>query len=93
MGRNGQGKTNLLEAAYYPVLLRSFRGAADSELVAFNGTGFHVEAAFDGERRDRSAATFLASGRKKRIAVDQVEERRLTAAIGRGWRWRFFPAT
>ena len=91
VGRNGQGKTNLLEAAYYPVLLRSFRGAADSELVAFDGPGFHVEAVFDGESAGSLSATFLASGRKKRIAVDQVEERRLTAAIGRWLAVAFLP--
>ena len=91
VGRNGQGKTNLLEAAYYPVLLRSFRGAADSELVAFKGTGFHVEAVFDGETAGSLTATFLASGRKKRIAVDDVEERRLTAAIGRWLAVVFLP--
>ena len=91
VGRNGQGKTNLLEAAYYPVLLRSFRGAADSELVAFSGMGFHVEAEFDGETAGSLTATFLASGKKKRIAVDQVEERRLTAAIGRWLAVVFLP--
>ncbi len=91
VGQNGQGKTNLLEAAYYPVLLRSFRGATDSELVAFNGTGFHVEAVFDGEATGSLTATFLASGRKKRIAVDNVEERRLTAAIGRWLAVVFLP--
>lgn len=91
VGQNGQGKTNLLEAAYYPVLLRSFRGAADSELVAFNGTGFFVEAVFDGESAGSLTATFLAPGRKKRIAVDDVEERRLTAAIGRWLAVVFLP--
>ena len=91
VGRNGQGKTNLLEAAYYPVLFRSFRGAVDSELVAFNGTGFHVEAAFDGEATGSLAATFVAAGRRKRVTVDDVEERRLTAAIGRWLAVVFLP--
>jgi len=91
VGQNGQGKTNLLEAAYYPVLLRSFRGAPDSELVAFGGTGFHVEAAFDGEMAGSLAATFMAAGRRKRITVDAVEERRLTAVIGRWLAVAFLP--
>ena len=91
VGRNGQGKTNLLEAAYYPVLLRSFRGSADSELVAFGGTGFHVEAIFAGEEAGSLAATFVAAGRRKRITVDDVEERRLTAAIGRWLAVVFLP--
>ena len=91
VGRNGQGKTNLLEAAYYPVLLRSFRGAADSELVAFGGPGFHVEATFGGEAAGSLAATFVAAGRRKRVTIDDVEERRLTAAIGRWLAVVFLP--
>jgi len=83
VGRNGEGKSNLLEAAYYPVLLRSFRGAADTELVAFGEAGFHVEAAFVGETEGTVAATFLSAGRRKRVTIDAVEERRLTTAIGR----------
>ncbi|HEU4587601.1 MAG TPA: DNA replication and repair protein RecF [Gemmatimonadales bacterium] len=43
LGANGQGKTNLLEALYYPVLCRSFRGASDQEIGCFGGPGFHVE--------------------------------------------------
>jgi len=31
LGANGQGKTNLLEALYYPVLFRSLRGAPDPD--------------------------------------------------------------
>ena len=36
-GANAQGKTNLLEAIYYPVLFRSFRGAPDQEVARFDG--------------------------------------------------------
>ena len=44
LGANGQGKTNLLEAIYYPVLFRSLRGAPDQEVARFGGPGFQVEA-------------------------------------------------
>ncbi|HZI77122.1 MAG TPA: hypothetical protein VFD73_24425, partial [Gemmatimonadales bacterium] len=33
LGANAQGKTNLLEAIYYPVLFRSFRGAPDQQIA------------------------------------------------------------
>jgi DNA replication and repair protein RecF len=48
LGANAQGKTNLLEAIYYPVLYRSFRGAPDQEVARFDGPGFHLEAELDG---------------------------------------------
>lgn len=91
VGRNGQGKTNLLEAAYYPVLLRSFRGAADTELVGFQGSGFRLEATFDGDSVGSLAASFIAAGKRKQISVDNVEERRLTSAIGRWLAVVFLP--
>ena len=47
LGANAQGKTNLLEAIYYPVLFRSFRGAPDQEVAQFEGPGFLVEASLE----------------------------------------------
>lgn len=83
LGANGQGKTNLLEAIYYPVLFRSLRGAGDQELVKFGGLGFHVEVACeDAGEHHRVAATYTAAGRRKRIAVDGSEPERLAEAAG-----------
>ena len=42
LGANAQGKTNLLEAIYYPVLFRSFRGASDGQVLR-DPPGFAVE--------------------------------------------------
>ena len=42
-GPNGHGKTSLIEAMLYCEVFRSFRGAADRELVRFGSDGFHVE--------------------------------------------------
>ncbi|MDQ2669184.1 MAG: DNA replication and repair protein RecF, partial [Gemmatimonadota bacterium] len=83
LGANGQGKTNLLEAIYYPVLFRSLRGAGDQELVKFGGPGFHVEVACeDAGEHHRVAATYTPAGRRKRIAVDGSEPERLAEAAG-----------
>jgi DNA replication and repair protein RecF len=79
LGANAQGKTNLLEAIYYPVLFRSFRGAPDHQIVA-RAPGFHVEVELGGASAHSVAVTY--QGRKKRIAVDGVEVGRLTEAVG-----------
>jgi DNA replication and repair protein RecF len=82
-GLNGQGKTNLLEAASYPVLFRSFRGAADAELVRFEAPGFRIGIAFHDGRRERSAeASFMAAGRRKRLGIDGADVPRLVDAVG-----------
>ncbi len=92
LGRNGQGKTNLLEAIYYPVLFRSLRGSADAEVTAFGGPGFHVAAqlAADGGALE-IAATYQAAGKRKRIVVDGAEVARLADAVGRWAAVAFLP--
>ncbi|MBR9989786.1 MAG: AAA family ATPase, partial [Gemmatimonadetes bacterium] len=42
IGDNGSGKTNLLEAVHYLEIFRSFRGAADEQLVRFGAAAFHM---------------------------------------------------
>jgi DNA replication and repair protein RecF len=82
LGANAQGKSNLLEAAYYPVLFRSVRGAVDQEVARFGGTGFHVEAHVERGEAASVEATWLSAGRRKRIVVDGEEKRRIADAAG-----------
>lgn len=78
-GPNGHGKTSLIEALLYAEVFRSFRGAADRELVRFGADGFRVEA----QVGDRSvAAGFDARTRQKKVTLDGVEPPRLGDAIG-----------
>jgi DNA replication and repair protein RecF len=90
LGANGQGKTNLLEALYYPVLFRSFRGAPDSEVARFGGPGFQVEARINGSEEAGSVVATYA-GRKKRISIGGAEISRLADAIGHWLAVAFLP--
>ncbi|HET8625385.1 MAG TPA: DNA replication and repair protein RecF [Gemmatimonadales bacterium] len=91
LGANGQGKTNLLEAIAYPVLFRSFRGAADQDLTRAGGEGFHVGIAATGDAPVNVAATWTMVARRKRIAVGGEESARLAEAIGRWIAVAFLP--
>ncbi len=84
LGANAQGKTNLLEAVYYPVLFRSLRGAGDQEMVRFGEPGFRIDAAVDGGSARLVGVTYLTAGRRKRVTVDGAEADRLADAVG-GW--------
>ncbi|MDD4097443.1 MAG: DNA replication/repair protein RecF [Lentisphaeria bacterium] len=66
MGRNGQGKTNLLEAVYYLSLVRSFRTTRLADLIAWKRDGFVLS----GQARD-------ADGQAVDLAVAQGVERKL----------------
>ncbi len=56
LGANAQGKTNFLEAVYYPVLFRSFRGAPDQEVAGFGSRGRALSEATAADRA-RGAST------------------------------------
>jgi DNA replication and repair protein RecF len=88
LGANAQGKTNLLEAIYYPVLFRSFRGAPDQQVTG-DAPGFHVQVQVEGAATQTVATTYL--GRKKRITVDG-EEVRLADAVGAWLGVAFLPS-
>jgi len=77
-GPNGHGKTSLIEALLYPEVFRSFRGAADRELVRFGADGFRVEA-FVGRS---VAAGYDARTRQKKVMLDGAPPLRLGDAIG-----------
>jgi DNA replication and repair protein RecF len=92
LGPNGHGKTSLLEALAYPVLHRSVRGAGDPEVVRFGGEGFHLRLDFANAGRSRTVeAGYLSAGRRKRITVDDDEQKRLGGAIGHWVAVTFLP--
>ncbi len=85
LGANGQGKTNFLEAVYYPVLFRSLRNAADRELARFGGAGFHVSAEVEARTGRRTvSATWRPDLRRKQLSLDGVDVPRVSDAVG-GW--------
>jgi len=63
-GQNGQGKSNLLEAAYYAVAFRSFRTNAAADLVMWGEQGADIEAAITLRGLDRILRVRLAPGKK-----------------------------
>jgi DNA replication and repair protein RecF len=86
IGDNGSGKTNLLEALHYLEIFRSFRGAADDQLVRFGAEAFHARGRFEDPGSGRQVeitAAYEPRTRRKRVTVDGVEMERLGDAIGR----------
>lgn len=92
LGANAQGKTNLLEAIYYPVLFRSLRGAQDQEVLRFGEPAFRVEAALEAATVATVAVGYQAAGRRKRILVDGAEPLRVADAVGEWLAVAFLPA-
>lgn len=81
-GKNAQGKTNLLESLYLFTGGHSFRGARDSELVAFGQTGCRLSLDFYTEGRDQTIDLTIQNGRRS-FAVNGVEKRTGADLIGK----------
>lgn len=82
IGENGQGKTNLLESAYYLSLLRSVRGTRDVDVARFGAAGFFVEADVCASEAHQISIGFERSTRRKRVRRDGVVLERLSDALG-----------
>jgi len=91
VGENGQGKTNLLEAIAYLHLLRSVRGARDTDVVRFGADGFsvrgHLAAGAGPSRGARSQHSTVVLGferatRRKRLTIDGGVPDRLSDGLG-----------
>ena len=92
VGDNAQGKTNLLEAIYYLESFRSFRGATDAELTAFNQDVFYLRGDVVGGAVTTVAAGFDRRRKSKKVTVDGNESLKISTALGSLGAVAFSPA-
>ena len=74
-GKNGQGKTNLLESIYILSMGKSFRTLKDDELIKFGEKGFSIKGLFikDGEEL---SIEIRQKGKEKKIIIDGVVKKK-----------------
>lgn len=80
LGRNAQGKTNILEAIYLLATLRSFRGAAGAAMVRHHQRGYFVGARIVAE--GSHLAKVWWSPKERRLSLNDEPVRRLTDYLG-----------
>lgn len=90
-GRNGAGKTNLLEALYLGCTARSCRTANDRELVRFGERVTRVELRGCSEDGEHLISVGLEPGERKRIRADGVVVDRLVDVAMRPLACVFLP--
>ncbi len=82
-GRNGIGKTNLLDAIYFLCFTKSYFQRSDANLVQHGAQGLRVSGQFSrGENRVEVTGIIRETG-KKTFQVDGVPYERLSDHIGR----------
>jgi len=82
-GRNGAGKTNLLDALYFGCTGRSARTTNERELVRFGERVTRVVVTTEAEDGPHELSVGFEPGQPKRMAVDGVRVERLVDVPGR----------
>jgi DNA replication and repair protein RecF len=70
-GRNGEGKTNMLEAVHILSMGRSFRTRNDAEAITFGKDFYHLKGLFEKEGEDLTVEVRMLS-REKSFFVDGI---------------------
>lgn len=89
-GENAQGKTNFLEAFWLFTGGKSFRGARDSELVAFGQEKAVLSLDFEAEERQQQAQ--LTIQKRRSLMLNGIQQKSPTAIAGRFHAVVFCPA-
>ncbi|MCL2079101.1 MAG: DNA replication/repair protein RecF [Oscillospiraceae bacterium] len=82
-GRNGQGKTNLLEAIYYLASGRAFRTSTDKELINFDAESALIRTEIMSAERKQSLEARFFNGRRREIYANEVKLKKVTELVGR----------
>ncbi len=83
-GENAQGKTNLMEAVFIATGEKSFRGAKERDLIAFDSDKAEVEVSFrDSEREQTISITLSKNPKEKRITLNGVRLRSSSELLGK----------
>lgn len=82
VGRNAQGKTNLLEAIHVLAFARSHRSARDRELVQWGQEAAGVKGRAEREDGRRVRLEVRLGPKGKTVKVNGVEKRRLSEYVG-----------
>ena len=69
-GDNAQGKTNLIEGLWLFTGGRSFRGAKDSELIAFGKKNASAELCFYSHEREQTIRLQISNGKRSAVLND-----------------------
>lgn len=79
-GKNGQGKTNVIEALYYFCQGKSYRGCKDKEVIKFNEEKSLLTIEFESNLRDIQAE--IKMDESKIVSVNGINIKRLSELVG-----------
>lgn len=82
-GRNGRGKTNLLDAIHYLCFTKSYFTRTDAVNVQHGGEGFRVEGRFQLDGKEEKAVCILRETGRKEFQLNEEVYAKFSKHIGR----------
>ena len=82
VGRNGAGKTNLLDAIHYLCLCKSFFNPIDSQQIKAGSDMFLVQGQFEKNEKNDKVSCGLKRNQKKQFKRNKKEYEKLADHIG-----------
>lgn len=82
IGKNAQGKTNLLESIYYCCIGKSFKSTKDKELIYWGEENAYIKLLANKKFRDEEIEIKLFSSQKKSIQINKLPIKKLGELIG-----------
>ncbi|MBQ0158482.1 MAG: DNA replication and repair protein RecF [Bacteroidales bacterium] len=83
IGRNGMGKTNVLDAVYFLSFCKSSTGALDQQCILHGADYFMLQGTYERDAGDRDVITCTAKrGGRKHIKRGEKDYKRLSEHIG-----------
>jgi DNA replication and repair protein RecF len=83
VGKNGSGKTNLLDAIYYLSITKSAFTSQDAQCMRHDETYFSIRGEYAIEDKKRTAICGLQMGKKKLVKLDDKPYRKASEHIGK----------
>ncbi len=81
-GANAQGKTNLLEAIFYPSMGRSFRGAKTTEMIRFGEKQATIRLGYRDNKRDQRIEVRIYREKLRQVEKNGVRVDKLSDIVG-----------
>ena len=82
VGKNAQGKTNILEAIFYAVIGKSFKTSKEKEVILWGENSAYVKANFQKLYRDVQIELIFSDKAKKSVKVDGIAIKRIGELLG-----------
>lgn len=83
VGKNAQGKTNILEAIFFAVIGKSFRTSKEKEVISWGEENAYVGAEFERKYRETKIELFFNESHKKTIKIDTLPIKKIGELMGR----------